>query len=86
MRASYAITAVDCDTASAQSLEAGNWVVATATSSSRTDRERDGVAAKHKSATETQNCTNKFQRPGGNTEASNFPRPSNESMLNFMCN
>jgi hypothetical protein len=49
-RASYAITAVDCDIASAQSLEAGNWVVATATSSSRTERERDGAAARNTKA------------------------------------
>lgn len=35
----------DCGTASAQSLEAGNWVVATATKSSRTKTETDDYAA-----------------------------------------
>jgi hypothetical protein len=55
----------DCDTASqsasARSLEAGNWVVATATSSSRTKMEIDGREARKQRATEAEKSWNKFQ-------------------------
>lgn len=48
----------DCDTASqsasARSLEAGNWVVATATSSSRTKMEIHGREEGKQRATETE--------------------------------
>jgi len=55
----------DCDTASqsasARSLEAGNWVVATATSSSRTKMAIDSREARKQRATDAQQSWNKFQ-------------------------